>query len=240
MPRVLVDSSLRRNPKTKELAERMGWTELEAMARLVCLWHWALDCCEDGDLRPFTARRIAGAMEVPPNKAARLLRALARVGWIDQKPHLRLHDWWEHAQARLRKKYSGRDQNLLNAIQKKWEISPFPNEREDSAVLQQDPFKAPQDRARPDPSSMEKKVLGKGDLPGGDRPLKFSTARADRPRGLGDVATEIRTKGYPIEAKHWFEFHRETGWRMPDGTPIKDWRAELARDAAAQGEGKPS
>lgn len=64
-----------------------------------------MDYAEDGDLRRVTPARVAAGIGLPPAKGADLIAALKSAGFVDRKPHSRVHDWWEYAGPFLRSKY---------------------------------------------------------------------------------------------------------------------------------------
>src|SRR5450756_2179828 len=55
--------SLRTHPKTRKLARRLDVRVPEAIGTLHCLWWWAVDYAEDGDLSKFDHDDIADACE---------------------------------------------------------------------------------------------------------------------------------------------------------------------------------
>lgn len=65
----------------------------QAIGHLVCLWLWAIENAENGDLTPFPESAIARAAEW--NKRAHtFIDALVKCGWADkQDKTLKLHDW---------------------------------------------------------------------------------------------------------------------------------------------------
>ena len=94
--------SMRDHPKKDRLAELLfngmvtnDVADLAAIGILHCLWWWALDYAQDGDLTKFSDRQIAKGCGW--NDDARLLvGALIDAGFVDKKPR-RIHDWEVYA-----------------------------------------------------------------------------------------------------------------------------------------------
>lgn len=89
---------LGRHPKTKRLARRLGVSVPQAIGHLHCLWWWALDFAEDGDLTRTEPEDIADAAMWDGDPAA-LVTALVEAGFCDtgEDGMLRLHDWDDYA-----------------------------------------------------------------------------------------------------------------------------------------------
>jgi len=94
--------ALRDHPKKDRLAELLfngsvpnDVSDLAAVGLLHCLWWWALDYAQDGDLAKFSDRQIAkGCGWI--GDATLLVQALIDAGFVDRKPR-RIHDWDEYA-----------------------------------------------------------------------------------------------------------------------------------------------
>lgn len=85
------------HPKTRKLARRLEVEIPTAVGLLHCLWHWAVDYAEDGDLSKHDAEDIAlGAhWSGQPDD---FLKALVDCRWIDRDGEQAvLHDWHEYA-----------------------------------------------------------------------------------------------------------------------------------------------
>lgn len=85
--------SVANHPKTRKLARRLDVSIPTAMGHLHCLWHWALEYAEEGNLEKHDAEDVAiGAMwEGEPKD---LLDALVSVRFLDETPRgLELHNW---------------------------------------------------------------------------------------------------------------------------------------------------
>ncbi len=105
MPWIACDVTLPREPKTLVLAAAMGWTANETVGFLLRLWGWCLDFAPDGDLSKFTHDLIADGIGLPAVDGDRLISALVKSGWVDEKPYLRMHDWWSLVGLFLRGRY---------------------------------------------------------------------------------------------------------------------------------------
>lgn len=104
---------LRSNPKTRRAARQLGTTVPALMGHLHCLWHWALDHAEDGDVAPFDAEDLADAagwegeaeafvtalIDCGPGEKAGFLEPDGVIGDPEhgKRSPLALHDWWEYA-----------------------------------------------------------------------------------------------------------------------------------------------
>jgi len=86
--------SLRVHPKTRKLARLLGISRVTAVGHLHCVWWWALDYAQDGDLSRWEPLDIAiGAdWEDDPDT---FIAAMRECRFID--PDMRLHDWHEYA-----------------------------------------------------------------------------------------------------------------------------------------------
>lgn len=105
--------TLRSHPKTRKAARALGIPAVHLMGHLHCLWHWALDLAEDGDLSKFDAEDIAIAADWDGD-ADKFVQALLDCGFGDGPGFLErdgscgdpedvrtgslvLHDWWTYA-----------------------------------------------------------------------------------------------------------------------------------------------
>jgi len=102
------------HPKTEKFARLLGITRVTAVGHLHCLWWWAVDYAEDGDLSRFDALDIAigGEWDGDMDK---FLEVLVFVGFIDfANDRYTIHNW---------DKYFGRllEQRQANARrQREW------------------------------------------------------------------------------------------------------------------------
>ena len=99
---IKIQNGLVTNKKTARLAGQMKWTKLQAVGFLVSFWIWAVENCEDGQLKDITDNEIAFAVGL--ESAEGILRALRVSGLVDNTP-LRIHDWPEYQHEYLRGKY---------------------------------------------------------------------------------------------------------------------------------------
>jgi hypothetical protein len=96
---------LERHPKVLDLMNLMGWNKNETLGVLIRFWWWCLEYAEDGDLRPHSPQRIAGALDMMGDYAVKFVPSMISTGWIDEKPNLRVHDWWDYIGNFLMSKY---------------------------------------------------------------------------------------------------------------------------------------
>jgi hypothetical protein len=108
-------SQVKDHPKTGDLRAAMGWSLGTTIGNLHLFWWWCMAYAEDGDLSKHNPERIAIAMDLPPEQGKKVLAALSASGWVDKKPYLRVHDWWQYAGPFLRSKYK-RTENVWMAI----------------------------------------------------------------------------------------------------------------------------
>lgn len=96
--------SLRKHPKVVRAARALSISRVTLIGHLHCLWWWALDYAQDGNLSAFAPEDIAEAAEwegVPQD----FIRALLEAARIGDKPGLLeyldgalcIHDWWDYA-----------------------------------------------------------------------------------------------------------------------------------------------
>jgi hypothetical protein len=101
--------SLRDHPKKDRLAELLfngsvqnDVADLAAVGILHCLWWWALDYAQDGDLAKFSDRQIAKGCGWTGD-ATLLVASLIDAGFVEKKPR-RIHDWMEYGGTLIAKK----------------------------------------------------------------------------------------------------------------------------------------
>ena len=89
------------HPKTKRLAKLLGISIPTAIGHMHCLWYWALEYAQDGNLTDFTPDEIAEAA-LWGGSAQAFVDALigcgvgGGAGFLDGDP-LRVHDWYDYA-----------------------------------------------------------------------------------------------------------------------------------------------
>lgn len=86
------------HPKTRKLAHILGIPKPQAIGHLHCLWWWATDYAEDGDLSRHDALDIAIGAEWDGDAGA-FVDALVTVGFLDGDVDdtLVIHDWHDYA-----------------------------------------------------------------------------------------------------------------------------------------------
>lgn len=88
---------LRDNPKTRKLARILNVSIPTTVGHLQCLWWWATDYAQDGNLSKYDNEDIADAM-MWEGKPEELIKALIKSRFIDEDENGRqIHDWWEYA-----------------------------------------------------------------------------------------------------------------------------------------------
>jgi hypothetical protein len=96
MPWLKVYDDLPRHPKTTRLTRKLNVDRALVVGCLVCLWTWAFEYAEDGDLSKYEAEDIAEAARWPGD-AAEFVAALHATGWLDKGPLI--HDWEAYTSA---------------------------------------------------------------------------------------------------------------------------------------------
>ena len=81
------------HPKTRKLARLLGVPVPQAIGMLHCLWWWALDYAQDGDIGDADPEDVASAC-MWEGDATVLLTALRSARFLDDDRHI--HDWSEH------------------------------------------------------------------------------------------------------------------------------------------------
>lgn len=87
---VEAQQALRENPKTKRLARTLGIPRPQAIGHLFCLWWWALDYAEEGNLSAHDAEDVADGADWKDDPD-QFWEALVKAGWVE--PDGKLHDW---------------------------------------------------------------------------------------------------------------------------------------------------
>lgn len=97
--------SLRDHPKLIRAARRLKITRPQLIGHLHCLWWWALDYAQDGDLSAYAVEDIADAADWTGD-AADFVGALAETARIGDRPGFLekqesgaflIHDWYDYA-----------------------------------------------------------------------------------------------------------------------------------------------
>lgn len=110
-------TSLRNHPKIIVLASELGISKIQAIGHVVCLWTWALEYVEDGDLSKYTPEIIESACEWNGQKGS-LYNEL--IGKFVDKDHF-IHDWYDYAGRYLTAKYRTHGSLKLVEIKRKYE-----------------------------------------------------------------------------------------------------------------------
>jgi len=85
------------HPKTRKLARILGISKPTAIGHLHCLWWWALDYADDGDLSRHDAMDIAIGAEWDDDPET-LVKGLTQAGFLDEtEDGLQIHDWEDYA-----------------------------------------------------------------------------------------------------------------------------------------------
>lgn len=127
MPWIACEVTLPRAPKTLLLATAMGWSPKETVGNLLTLWGWCLDFAPDGDLSGFGHDLIADGIGISAVDGDRLLDALVKSRWVDEKPYLRIHDWWSLVGLFLRGRYQ-REPKRWQRVQKLYDTDGNPGQ----------------------------------------------------------------------------------------------------------------
>jgi hypothetical protein len=90
------------NKKTARLAREMKWGKLQTIGFMISFWVWAIENCEDGQLKDTTDTEIGFA--VGAENLDGIVNALISSGFVDKEP-FRIHDWPEHQYEFLRGKH---------------------------------------------------------------------------------------------------------------------------------------
>lgn len=90
--------TLGQHPKTRKLAHLLGVSKPAAIGHLHCLWWWAVDYAEDGDLSRFDALDIAIGAEWDGDETE-FVTAMVKAGFLDEGPGdtFAVHDWDDYA-----------------------------------------------------------------------------------------------------------------------------------------------
>lgn len=104
---------LETHPKTLRLQQMLGLDIDQTLGKLHRLWYWVTKYAEDGDISKYgmpTINTIIG-LESANN-------ALIECGFIDLKPHLKIHGWWDYCGRYFKLKYRNQPDKLMQ-IEKK-------------------------------------------------------------------------------------------------------------------------
>jgi hypothetical protein len=96
--------ALVQHPKVLRLAKERGWSIDETIGKLHRFWWWCLDYAPDGRLDKFDHSTIAAVFGVESD-GEKFVELLLKVNWLDFKPSIRVHDWWDYAGRFLQVRY---------------------------------------------------------------------------------------------------------------------------------------
>lgn len=153
--------TLRQHPKTKKLSRKLGVSIPAAIGHLHCLWWWALDYADDGDLSRYDKEDIADAAMWEVEHADIFVSAMISAGLIDETDTgYVLHDWSDYAGKLIERREANRERTR-KWREKRTEKSPkrhvtHTKQSRDRAT-EPDPTKP--DRTTPDITEQEQKIL---------------------------------------------------------------------------------
>jgi hypothetical protein len=96
------------HPKLPKLCELLGIKKREAIGLLHELWWWCTAYAEDGDLRRHGMAGVNRVMGLSCDDMS-----LLRSGFLDYRPYLRVHDWWDYYGRYLKLKYRNNPKELI-------------------------------------------------------------------------------------------------------------------------------
>jgi hypothetical protein len=201
----------------------MGWDLDTTLGKLHRLWWWCLDYAIDGRLCSFTASQIGAACDT--EDGPRLMAALIEARFVEEKPELRLRNWWEHAGEFLRYKLASKPE-LLRGIQKSYsEVTtglPQGSHVVATGLPQGSPVRTtPQIRV--DKSREDKK--------GNKRGVGRNAVAFQRPT-LDEVREYCAERGGSVNPEKWLAHYEANGWKV-GRNPMKDWKAAVRTWEAA-------
>ncbi len=98
--------TLRDHPKTRKLARLLGVSRAAAIGHLHCLWWWALDYAEDGDLSRYDALDIALGAEWEDDPGV-FIAALEAAGFLTAETTI--HDWDDYTGRLIERREQARE-----------------------------------------------------------------------------------------------------------------------------------
>jgi hypothetical protein len=187
------------HPKTHDLAARLSLEKWGAAGVLECMWHFAAQYAQAGDIGRHTDDAIARAIGWS-GASSELVSSLIRAGWLDRcRCHrLRIHDWPEHADQTVQRALSKRDQTFL-ACYEDPSSKLAPDEPETSQPLPL-PLPLPGRAAAPaDLPANETPALqqGNGSVQASVTAPDTTTIRKPDPKADEEVASELARLGEP-------------------------------------------
>lgn len=115
------------HPKLARLAATLGIDPLMAIGHLVCLWTWALEYAEDGNLGKYTDAEIAQAAKWPDEPGA-LVDALVGAKFLDwdEDGHAAIHQWDQYGGMIIRRKKHDNEGRMARKQAEKVKNAPTP------------------------------------------------------------------------------------------------------------------
>ena len=200
--------SLANHPKLFDLAQKMNWDTSLAIGKLHQFWWWCNDYCEDGDLRKHNSDRIGRAVGLFGSECEKFMEAMISSGWIDEKPYLRIHDWWDYVGRRLYEKYSKEPEKWkkIQDLYRRENIEPTVN------LLETCRFPS-LEKSREEKSREEKKyVRGKS--------TRFT------PPTLAELEIYCSERKNGVDPQKFLDFYESKGWLIGKNK-MKDWKAAI-------------
>jgi hypothetical protein len=148
------------HPKTKKLIRMLGISEVEAIGHLHCLWWWAMDYAQDGDLSCYDVADIADAAhwKSDPQQFVDVLCNCGpggKPGFIERTDDwtLAIHDWHKYGGKLLRRRQADAErkkesERIPKDIQRNSEGTP-----KESARREEDPREDQNTKDLKDPPS---------------------------------------------------------------------------------------
>ncbi len=127
---------LRDNPKTRKLSRLLGVNVPTVIGHLQCLWWWATDYAQDGELSKYDDEDIADAM-MWDKEPKELIEALVKVRFLDEdETGRRIHDWWEYAGKLIDRREKDRERKRNASISRSNSVGvPTENKKNDKGTL---------------------------------------------------------------------------------------------------------
>lgn len=179
------------HPKLLKLAVVLDIPLDMALGKLHRFWYWCMRYCEDGDLSKYGLEEVTKLLQINALK-------LAECGFIDMKPYLRVHDWWDYSGRFLRVKYKNYPET--------WERI----KRRCKGTSKRSPRGTT--KTTPKPKLPNITIPNLKDI--GQTPPKPSTNGGDSPKPyLVDTPLKMvvcgfkETKGIPLDDRQWDKTH---------------------------------
>jgi len=217
--------TLASHPKTRKAARSLGVPAVHLIGHLHCLWHWALDLAEDGDLTKFDVDDLAIAAQWDGD-AETFVNALLDCGFGDGPGFLErdgsygdpqdnltgdlvLHDWWSYAGKLVARRQQDRKRKAARRSAERPDPVPqtsdgHPEDVQGSAGTRE-PDPTEPDRTPPDTTTAS-------DVPpdGGEPSVSDDARQLTR-----QFAIAVKANGHPVPA--------------PDRKAHADWLVEMDR-----------